>query len=86
METNTIVLPGFETPRRVLNSLWRVDINLLHRSDHRDGTVQNRYGIKISPRKVDNQLSDILNTDDRGSNLENRLVIIFSLILFGGRF
>ena len=62
-----------------------MDISPLHSRDHRDGIVQNRYGMRMRPKKVDNQLSDMLNTDDRGSNLENRLVIIFSSVLLCGK-
>lgn len=79
IEINMIVLPGLLVPSRVLNSLCRVDIRFVHRRDHREGIVQNRYGIRVSPRKVDSQFRDMLNTEERGSNLENRLVIIFNL-------
>ena len=41
IEMNIIVPPGLDVPRRVLNSLWRVDISLAHRRDQRDGIFQN---------------------------------------------
>ena len=82
IEINTIVPPGLSEPSRVLNSLCKVDISVFHSRDHRDGIVQNKYGIKVRPKKVDSQFKDILKTEERGSNLENRLVIIFNLIFY----
>lgn len=41
IEIKIIVLPGLLVPRRVLNSLWSVDISVDHKNDHRDGMAQN---------------------------------------------
>ena len=80
IEIKTIVPPGLVCPNKVLNSLCKVFIKLVHINDHRDGIVQYRYGISIRPKNVDSQLRERLKIDDKGSNLENRLVIIFKLI------
>ena len=71
-----IVIPRLDTPSRVLNSWWRADIAFLHSRGHREGTGQNRYGKRISPKKVESQFSERFNVDDRGSKEEKRLVII----------
>ena len=42
--------------------------------------AQNKYGMRASPKNVDIQFKDMLKIEDRGSKLENRLVIIFSLV------
>lgn len=79
-EMNTNVLPFTELlPIRVLNSRCRVTIILFHRKENRDGINQNDAGININPRVVLSQLKEVLN-DVEGSNDENRLVIIFSLV------
>ena len=40
--TKIIVPPVLCVLKRILNSLWRVDINEDQRSDHREGIAQNR--------------------------------------------
>lgn len=76
-----IVAPRLDVPRRVLNSWCNVDMIFLHNRGHRDGTGQKRYGRRMSPRKVDNQFSGKFNVDERGSNGEKRLAIIFNKAL-----
>ena len=81
--TNIRVPPGFELPSSVLNSLWRVIKVVDQRRDHRVGINQNRVGSMSRPRGVDSQFSDKWAILQRGSNLENSLVIIFNLVLWG---
>lgn len=67
-------------PNRVVNSLCSVFKILFHIIWYRDGMSQNIEGIISSPRKVLNQFKDSLKILEEGSNTENRLAIIFSLI------
>lgn len=62
-----------------LNSLWSVDVILIHKKFHRDGINQNIDGISIIPNTVLNQFKEIPDLVD-GSNDENKFVIIFNLI------
>lgn len=68
-------------PSRVLNSLCRVSIILFHIMMCREGINQNMGGISIRPIKVLVQFRDVLKILDEGSNTENRLVIIFRLLI-----
>lgn len=45
-------------PRRILNSLWRVLVIIIHVIDSRDGINQNVEGIKINPIIVLIQFSE----------------------------
>ena len=73
-------MPPFgEEANKVLNSLWRVFRILNHKSDHREGIIQNKVGINRRPKNVDNQLRGKCKIEDMGSNTENKLVIIFNL-------
>ena len=83
IDTKATVPPGFAGPRRVLNSLWSELISLPQRRDHREGADQKRYGIRARPRKVDSQFREMFSLEERGSKLENRLVIIFRLAFVG---
>lgn len=62
---------------RILNSLCKVDVILIHIKLIREGTNQNILGRNINPRRVLDQFSDkfVLVA---GSNVENRFVIIFN--------
>lgn len=81
-DTNIIVTLEFLAPKSVLNSRCKVVDNLNHKRDHRDGMAQNSKGIKIIPKKVDNQFKDKFMIEEVGSNTENRFVIIFNSFLF----
>jgi len=50
------------------------------RRDHREGIAQNKYGMNKKPKKVEVQFKERFIILDRGSNLENRFVIIFNLV------
>jgi len=77
--TKIIVLPAGDEANKILNSLWRVSKTLNHNKDHRDGIIQYKVGINISPTKVDTQFKGKCITEDIGSKTENKLVIIFNL-------
>jgi hypothetical protein len=66
-------------PKRVLNSLCRVNKILFQIKEYRDGINQNAVGIKVKPRIVLIQLRDKFITLVEGSNTENKFVIIFNL-------
>lgn len=70
------VLPFAEFLSKILNSLWRVNEILIHKKFQREGINQYIEGIKRIPKIVLSQLSD--RSLEEGSNLLNRLVIIFS--------
>lgn len=67
-------------PKRTLNSLCKVKIILFHIKLYRDGISQYIHGININPNKVLSQFrEDPIKV--LGSNVENRSVIIFRLIV-----
>jgi len=78
--TKIIVPPTGEETNKILNSLCKVSNTLNHNKDHRDGIIQYKVGINIKPIKVESQLRGKCIIEDVGSNTENKLVIIFSLI------
>lgn len=63
--------------RRILNSLCKVDVILIHMKLIREGINQNIVGKNISPNKDLIQFKDKLVLVD-GSNVENKFVIIFN--------
>lgn len=63
---------------KILNSLWRVEVILIHIKLIREGTNQNIVGRNIRPSIDLNQFKDKLVLVE-GSKVENRFVIIFSL-------
>lgn len=77
--TKIIVLPTGEFAKRILNSLWSVSNTLNQSKDHRDGIIQYKAGINISPKKVETQFNDRPIIEETGSKTENRFVIIFKL-------
>lgn len=74
---NIIVEPLILSPKRVLNSLWSVDVILIHKILGREGISQNIGGIINSPTKVLSQLIDEFQFVE-GSKDEKRFAIIFS--------
>ena len=76
-EIKMIVIPGLAGPSKALNSLCKLDIILPQNKEDRLGLAQYRYGIRISPSRVDNQFND-KEALVVGSNLEKRFAIIFS--------
>ena len=70
-------MPGLAGPSKALNSLCKLDIIVPQNKEDRLGLAQYRYGIRISPNKVDNQFND-KEALVVGSNLEKRFAIIFN--------
>ena len=79
--TKSIDVPTWDTERRALNSLCNVLITFLHNRDHREGEAQYKYGINISPKRVEIQLVERLKILDEGSKIENRFAIIFKIFV-----
>lgn len=80
MKVIPFILDG---PSNVLNSLWRLMIKEFHKILIREGSIQKEYGIIKIPINVLSQFKDKFNRVVEGSNIENKLVIIFSL-KYGG--
>ena len=78
-DTNMIVLPWLLGPNKVLNSEWRLFVREFHKKDLREGIAQNKYGRTDRPIMVDSQLRGRFMIEEAGSNLENKLAIIFRL-------
>jgi len=75
-----IKVPPLEVgPRRVLNSLCKVWVILIHSNIKRDGINQNVAGIMIKHIILLIQLIDICQFEE-GSKEENKFIIIFSLV------
>lgn len=70
---------NLETPRRVLNSLWRVKKILFQKKDSREGKNQNIKGKNNIPSIVLNQFIDRLIILVEGSKIENKFIIIFKI-------
>lgn len=66
---------------RVLNSLFNIEVILIHIKFIRDGINQNIDGINISPKIDLIQFNDKFDLED-GSKIENKLVIIFNFLKF----
>ena len=79
MKRNVVPLWVFWGPRIVLNSLCRVVVTKFHMVVAREGRSQKVVGIRARPRKDLSQLIDRDIIEEAGSNVENRLVIIFRL-------
>lgn len=76
-EINIRVDPLIEGPIKVLNSLWRALIILIHRILIREGINQNDDGMTSIPIMVLSQFKDIFQLVE-GSKEENKFAIIFN--------
>lgn len=74
------VLPlWLKVPNKVLNSVCKVLIILIQININRDGINQKEIGIISNPKNVLIQFNDKLKILVDGSNVENKLVIIFNI-------
>lgn len=79
IETKIKDPPFCPFPKRVLNSICKVERSLFHIRWYREGINQKGAGIRKIPIKALSQLIDNLITLDEGSKIENKFVIIFNL-------
>lgn len=70
------VLPLIFVPNKILNSLCKIIIILIHKKFHRDGISQYIEGINNNPRKVLSQFNEKIFVE--GSKELNKFVIIFN--------
>ncbi len=80
-DKNIKVVPlNLEIPKRVLNSLCKVEKILFQNMNIRLGMNQNIIGKNKIPKKVLNQFSEKLKILVEGSKIENKFIIIFNLV------
>jgi len=79
-EIKISVIP-FILPIKILNSICKIEVILIHTKFNREGINQNIEGINNRPKIVLNQFNDKLRKDN-GSNELNKFAIIFNLIWF----
>jgi hypothetical protein len=80
-DKNINVVPlNLEIPKRVLNSLCKVEKILFQNINTRVGINQNIVGKNKIPRNVLNQFNEKLKIFVEGSKIENKFIIIFNLI------